>query len=305
MKKILTKYHLFGVVSMTLVLLVTAALLSTKHDSYINIAKAATCPNTTPTGSASLNFSVGSTNVNNAHTVWSRIKVPTANSSYYLKLDALCYKVGGVNLPVNKWIWVKYQDGNSNSIITTKFTTAGNHSAMFIGDTAEVKVDRVLMLTSNCDPNQSSDGLGGNCTAETVVTTAAPTATTTSTATIKPTVAATATPSIPIGGTTQPPATPKLTVPGNLRTGFIFSNAMTITWDNSTGGQGLIGYKVYVNNVLQGTTIVNSYGITNLQPSTSYKVQVVAYDQSQPEQSVSSVAKTFKTYGYCFLWWCW
>lgn len=300
MKKILTKPRLIGVFVVALVLSVFV-LSPTRRNSYIDRAEAATCPSSSPTGSATLNFDVDATNVNNNHTVWSRIKVPSANSSYYLKLDALCYKVGGANLPVNQWAWVKYQDASTSNTITAKFTTTGSHTATFIGDTADVKVDRVLMLTSNCDPSQSSDGFGSNCTVDTVVSTITPTPTATATATITATV--TAKPGT--GGGGQPPVTSKLTAPGNLRTGFVFSNAMTINWDNSTGGSGQIGYKVYVDGAMQGTTTVNSFGITGLQPSTSYKVKVVAYDQSQPVQSAESTTQLFKTYGFCFLWWCW
>lgn len=293
------------------------SVLGANNSNFVvSRAEAATCPSSTPTGSAALNFTVDTANTNNDHIVWSRIMVPSATSSYYLKLDALCYKVGGVGLPVNQWVWVKYQDANTASTITTKFTTSGTHTATFIGDTAGVKVDRVLLLTSTCDPSRSTDGFGTNCTITQTPTpsplvtatptpvatlTSTPTPTRTPTPTPVPTRTSTPTPSPTATPSPTPPA-PALTAPANLVATARFNNGLILGWAASTGGAGQIGYKVYVNGVLQGTTTAAGYGVGNLQPNTSYNITVTAFDQGG---RTASTTQKISTLSYCFLWWCW
>ncbi|MDR2037984.1 MAG: fibronectin type III domain-containing protein [Bacteroidales bacterium] len=77
--------------------------------------------------------------------------------------------------------------------------------------------------------------------------------------------------------------------PTNLRSGDITENSFKVTWNTVWGNVG--GYKLYINNVLQGTSYSNtSATITGCQPETSYSIKVVAYNSagnSEPSESIT------------------
>lgn len=102
-----------------------------------------------------------------SYRVWSRIQIPSAtNNSYLLEIDGgTCYTVGGNSaLPLNTWVWVDYQSGNTTNKINTASLTAGNHTVKMIGNSDGVLLDRLIFTQdttgSNCNP---PTGTGDAC----------------------------------------------------------------------------------------------------------------------------------------------
>lgn len=120
-------------------------------------ALAAACVQTTDYGQAS-----GSVTLPGAATyrVWSRIMVPdTTNNTYLLQVNNNCYTVGGGSLPVNTWVWVAHQNGDTNSKVSLSLP-AGKVDYKAIGNKPGVKLDRVVFTSdTNCTPT----GDGSNC----------------------------------------------------------------------------------------------------------------------------------------------
>lgn len=77
----------------------------------------------------------------------------------------------------------------------------------------------------------------------------------------------------PITLTTHP-APPS--APSNVTASNITQNSFTVTWDASTGV--LEGYRVYLNNVLQNTTLNTTWNFTGLSAGTSYAVKIESYN---------------------------
>lgn len=111
-------------------------------------------------GSAATSISVPSSTT---YRLWTRIMVPDGvNNTYLLEIDGnTCYSVGGGNIAANTWVWVDYRDGQAASKVQQSLS-AGSHSIKFIGNTAGVKVDRLIAVSDlNCVPI----GVGDNCNA--------------------------------------------------------------------------------------------------------------------------------------------
>lgn len=92
--------------------------------------------------------------------VWSRLQVPTANSTYMLEVNGTCYTVGGSGLATGQWTWVGNQSGGSPLTINL---TAGTHNIRLIGTAENVLLDRVIFTKSTsaeCNPPQ---GNGDSC----------------------------------------------------------------------------------------------------------------------------------------------
>jgi lysophospholipase L1-like esterase len=53
---------------------------------------------------------------------------------------------------------------------------------------------------------------------------------------------------------------------------------ISITWPVSTDNTGVAGYEIYANGLLLGTSEINAFQATNLQPETNYTFTVIAYD---------------------------
>lgn len=134
------------------------ALVGSPGHFTAKVTAATGCPGTNPTGTSTvsnLNVPVAGT-----YTVWSRLQIPSASTGYFLKIDNTCYKVVGSNLAANQWGWVNFENASSGSVIKANLT-AGTHSVSFIGNEANVKLDRALLVSGNCTPT----GTGDNCTA--------------------------------------------------------------------------------------------------------------------------------------------
>lgn len=110
-------------------------------------------------GSATQTVSVASSGTYRA---WSRLMIPsTTNNSYLLEVDGgTCYTVGGSSsIPISTWTWVDYQNGASTSKIDLTLS-AGTHTLKLIGNSAGLKLDRLLLLgDTTCVPT----GTGDNC----------------------------------------------------------------------------------------------------------------------------------------------
>lgn len=72
---------------------------------------------------------------------------------------------------------------------------------------------------------------------------------------------------------TEPPSTPT-----NLVIGSVTASGATATWSPSTDNYGVVGYEVYLDGSLAGTTASTTFPFSGLSESTTYEVDVRAYD---------------------------
>lgn len=126
--------------------------------------KAAACSNSSNYGVATMTVSVPAAG---DYRIWSRMKVPSsAASTYQLEADGnTCWQVGGANVPTNTWTWVDWTGGNSAQKVNYTFT-AGNHTLKLIGSSANVQVDKVILLGAGeqcSDKSTTPTGDGSNC----------------------------------------------------------------------------------------------------------------------------------------------
>jgi chitodextrinase len=97
---------------------------------------------------------------------------------------------------------------------------------------------------------------------------------------------------------TTPVSTPTDTtapsVPTNLRATSIQANQITLAWNPSKDDVGVAGYVVYVNDAELARTVETTFTHTGLNPNTTYKYRVSAYD-AVPNNSAWTAAKSVKT----------
>ena len=74
------------------------------------------------------------------------------------------------------------------------------------------------------------------------------------------------------------PDTQAPTTPSNLVASNITANSVNLSWNASSDNVGVIGYDIYMNGSLKGTSTSTNYNATGLTPSTSYSCYVVARD---------------------------
>ena len=74
---------------------------------------------------------------------------------------------------------------------------------------------------------------------------------------------------------TDPP-----TMPANLAANPVSSSQIDLLWSPSSDNVGVAGYRVYRNDTRVGTVAGTSYQDTGLQPGTSYRYHVIAYDSA-------------------------
>jgi chitodextrinase len=67
-------------------------------------------------------------------------------------------------------------------------------------------------------------------------------------------------------------------VPTSLLTSDITSSSITISWSASTDNVGVLGYNIYQDGVLRGTTSATSYQLIGLNGGTTYSITVQAKD---------------------------
>lgn len=132
--------------------------LSKKSHFTAQVEAAVACPTTAPTGTSTLTANVAATG---DYSIWSRMQIPVSNNSFYLKIDTTCYKIIGTSLPIGQWGWVNFENGTT---AIRQNLAAGNHSVTIIGNETGVKVDRLILNTSQtCVPT----GKGDNCSSST------------------------------------------------------------------------------------------------------------------------------------------
>ena len=85
-----------------------------------------------------------------------------------------------------------------------------------------------------------------------------------------------------------PDSTPP-TIPSGLTLLQISSTSARIIWNDSEDNIGVVGYNLYIDNALYGSTIVAYAEISGLNPSTSYDIQVTAFDSANNESEKSSI----------------
>lgn len=78
-------------------------------------------------------------------------------------------------------------------------------------------------------------------------------------------------------------------IPQNLRSTIIGSNAFSVAWDASIDNIGVTAYEVYLDNVLQSPDATDTmYTFTTLVPDTEYEVRVLAKDAAGNESAKST-----------------
>jgi hypothetical protein len=80
-----------------------------------------------------------------------------------------------------------------------------------------------------------------------------------------------------------------LAVPTNLRSYERTTVSIGIIW---TASVSAVGYKIYVDDVYNGTTTDAHYSITGLTPDTTYSIQVLAYNTQTESEKSSAVSIT-------------
>jgi chitodextrinase len=90
--------------------------------------------------------------------------------------------------------------------------------------------------------------------------------------------------------TLLPPDTTPPSAPTNLTATAASQTQVNLSWTASTDNVGVVGYNVYRNGALVGTTTTNSYQDTGLTASTSYSYTVAAYDAAGNISALSNQA---------------
>jgi chitodextrinase len=99
------------------------------------------------------------------------------------------------------------------------------------------------------------------------------------------------------------------TVPAGLQTSNVMPDSYILTWTASTDNTGVLGYRVYRDNVLIGTTAVPRLAVGGLSASTTYAMKVRAFDSEDNISDYStalnvttSAATTVDTSGALLAW---
>lgn len=77
--------------------------------------------------------------------------------------------------------------------------------------------------------------------------------------------------------------------PSGLQATNIMPDSYILTWAASSDAIGVLGYKVYKDNVLIGTTSTPKFAIGGLESNTSYAMKVMAFDSEGNNSDFSSV----------------
>jgi hypothetical protein len=77
------------------------------------------------------------------------------------------------------------------------------------------------------------------------------------------------------------------TVPANVQITDITHDSFAVDWDSSSDNTGVVGYRVYLNNMQLASTPDTSYQFSGLEQSTSYIVSVTAFDSASNESAKS------------------
>jgi chitodextrinase len=80
--------------------------------------------------------------------------------------------------------------------------------------------------------------------------------------------------------------------PANLAEVAATKTTITVSYGASTDNIGVLGYRIYANNVEKGATTELRYTITGLAPGTTYDIKVTAYDLAGNESTSGALSVT-------------
>jgi len=108
------------------------------------------------------------------YNIWTRMQAAdTTHNQYSLEINGKnCYVVGGSSITAGQWTWVSFQDGDLSSKVRYDFNSKTNNSAKLIGTESGVKIDRLLLIKTDCTPIAD----GSNCQSSNITISAADTA---------------------------------------------------------------------------------------------------------------------------------
>ncbi|AZS15946.1 fibronectin type III domain-containing protein [Paenibacillus lutimineralis] len=86
-------------------------------------------------------------------------------------------------------------------------------------------------------------------------------------------------PSVPLNVTIIPD-NESPSAPTNLTYSETLTNSIKLVWDESTDNVGVVGYQIYRDSELVGTSSVNNFQDMGLVPGTSYRYEIIAIDSS-------------------------
>lgn len=93
------------------------------------------------------------------YTIWSRLKAPDANPvEYTVYVDGECFTIGQVQLAPGVLTWLDYENGLTSNKATIDLI-AGTHTFVLTAGTANLEIDRVMLIGDDCAPV----GAGDNC----------------------------------------------------------------------------------------------------------------------------------------------
>ena len=128
----------------------------------------AECNNVSQYGSITLK--IPSLPTKGVYNIWTRMQVPDqTHSQYQLEINNdQCFEVGGSSIMPNVWTWVSFKDGDLSSKIRVDFNTVSLNTAKLIGINPGVKIDRLILIKTDCIPVAD----GSNCQSDAVSTSA-------------------------------------------------------------------------------------------------------------------------------------
>lgn len=88
--------------------------------------------------------------------------------------------------------------------------------------------------------------------------------------------------------TATPPDTEAPTTPTNLASSNIMDTSFDVSWTASTDNVAVTGYNVFIGGSLDGTTTSTSYSFSGLSASSTYSVEVQAFDAAGNTSAKSS-----------------
>ncbi|MCK8524124.1 endonuclease [Aquimarina sp. D1M17] len=103
------------------------------------------------------------------------------------------------------------------------------------------------------------------------------------------------------GGGGSGPDTEAPTVPTNLTVSNLTQTSLNLTWNASSDNVEVVGYSVFQNGVLMGTTSSTGFSVSGLSAATAYSFEVTANDAANNTSSAATITATTlsNTISYC------
>jgi endonuclease I/chitodextrinase len=99
-----------------------------------------------------------------------------------------------------------------------------------------------------------------------------------------------------VNGTTLPDSTPP-SVPTNLSVSNETGTSFKVNWTSSTDNTAVVGYDIFVDSTLKGSSETNSYTVSGLTISTTYSITVLAKDSANNKSAQSTAVNATTTDG--------